>query len=293
MHKKLVLSSKSYNGKKIGVYGSVLQKDMFGLNRVLEPLALRIATTLELKQILNTGTTYFDLPNILPWSRTDEYVAYRKDRSELGSEIIWTSGRTGMEIRCVLKIPDIPINLKGNQISLQKIIGSVVFRSTSLLSFIQKDEREFLIEPNVDLLNQNNVRLINLGGQISKNNSCELEKRREFYDTPVGFLDDWGLPDADRPYRYDGRLSEMTYGSVLLRPYSGQMRDLFEYIFRSGDTGWHGNLGMGNGASNHPDFQRLSLHLDATGILYDDYDKDTVIGCAGWKSASSVVVLAK
>ena len=287
MHKELVLSSKSHSGKKIGVYGSVLQKDMFGLNRVLEPQALRIATTLELKQILNTGTTYFGLPNILPWSRTDEYVAYRKDRSELGSEIIWTSGRTGMEIRCVLKIPDIPMNRKGNQISLQKIPGSVVFRSTSLLSFIQKDEREFLIEPNVDLLNQNNVRLINLGGRIVKENNGE------FYDTPVGLLDNWGLPDSDRPYRYDGRLGPMEYGSILLRPYSGQFRQIYEYTFREGDTGWHGNLGMGNGSSNHPDFQNLSLHLDATGILYEDYDKDTVIACAGWKSASSVVVLEK
>lgn len=114
--------------------------------------------------------------------RTDEYGCYHRDpNAPLGKELFW------IEDGSVYKkiIPDVPVQFKGNEISLQKVVGMGIYPSISLLQIKQTDENEFTVSP---------ISLDAIAGKVRAMNFA-----RDIWAEP----DEHGFPDGDNPVSYD------------------------------------------------------------------------------------------
>ena len=182
------------------------QKEVFQLAKLLQPTE-RIMSVREHDRSIQSGA-YSSLP-VSSW-RCREYAFYRKDPgAELGSEIEWKEN--GVTYRNL--VPDIPVDVNGKTISLQKAKGMGVYSSIRLLDIRQEDAGLFVVfAERLDMV-VGKVRVVNFSGN----------------DLDFAFTDAIGLPLAngithsDDP---DTRIGSMTrnYGK---------------------STGWHGSIARG------------------------------------------------
>ncbi|MFH1221974.1 MAG: hypothetical protein V1492_02725 [Candidatus Micrarchaeota archaeon] len=116
------------------------------------------------------------------WHRTNEYGVYhRNPKAPLGKELLWIEEGVSYKIT----IPDVPVQFRGNEISLQKVVGTGIYPSTSLLQINQTGEKEFTVSP---------VSLDAIAGVVRAMNYA-----RGIWAE----LDEDGFPDGDKPSNAD------------------------------------------------------------------------------------------
>jgi hypothetical protein len=192
--------------------GSVTQMQMFSLCGRFNPEVEGIAKGKDIDDALNKSRIYAAVMGI-PGVRTDEYCLYHRDpAAPLCNELLWVEG--GVLYRKI--IPDVPVQFKGREISLQKVVGMGIYPSIGLLKGEQTDEKEFTVSPvSLDAI-AGKVRAMNMRGGCAE-------------------PDEFGFPDGDRP----GLVSSYTarYGYI--------KTDFFEtgVNFDEEATGYHGSFG--------------------------------------------------
>jgi hypothetical protein len=114
------------------------QIDVFRVQKLLDSSECML--TIEQHDSLLNSAAYAKHPNSV-W-RCRSYVAYQKDpAAPLGEKISWFEHPLTFEMR----IPDVPVKISGNEISLRKACGMVVYPSISLLEITQKDDNLFVV----------------------------------------------------------------------------------------------------------------------------------------------------
>ena len=115
------------------------QADVFQIAKLLHPPE-SIMTLRDYNLALRSGADEIVNPGLGMWLRCAEYVFFRIDPSApLGREIIWAEG----EATYRKLVPDIPVDVNGKNISLQKAAGMGVYGSIGLLKIEEKDRNLF------------------------------------------------------------------------------------------------------------------------------------------------------
>jgi hypothetical protein len=157
--------------------GSVTQMQMFNLHGRFNPEVEGIAKVKDVDDALNVRGIYAAIIGSRR-VRTDEYAVYHRDpTAPLGRELLWIEG--GVLYRKI--IPDVPVQFKGREISLQKVVGMGIYPSIGLLKGEQTDETEFTVSP---------VSLDAIAGKVRAMNFM-----RNDWAEP----DEYGFPDGDKP----------------------------------------------------------------------------------------------
>ena len=185
--------------------GSITQTQMFNLRGRFNPAVEGVAKVKDVDDALNISRIYAAVMGSR-WVRTDEYGVYHRDpTAPLGRELLWIED--GVLYRKI--IPDVPVQFKGREISLQKVVGMGIYPSIGLLKGEQTDENEFTVSP---------VSLDAIAGKVRAMNFM-----RDGWAKP----DEYGFPDGDK-------LSSMPSDTARY----GWVRTEFD----KEATGWHGSL---------------------------------------------------
>jgi len=186
--------------------GSVTQMQMFNPfpRGIFTPAVEGIAKVKDVDDALNKSGIYAAVMGSR-WVRTDEYGVYHRDpTAPLGRELLWIED--GVLYRKI--IPDVPVQFKGREISLQKVVGMGVYPSIGLLKVEQNDEKGFTVSP---------VSLDDIAGKVRAMN----------FMSGWAEPDEYGFPDGDKP----GSVSSDTARRGLVREH-----------FDNKATGYHGSL---------------------------------------------------
>lgn len=116
--------------------GGVNQIQLFWASRKLLPSESTI-TIRERDQIVQS-----DGHGEVRWCRCAEYAFYQKfPKTPLGQKITWIEGGSAYE----LQVPNMPVNVNGKEINLQKAVGLGVFSSIGLLDIKQEDIDRYVV----------------------------------------------------------------------------------------------------------------------------------------------------
>jgi len=187
--------------------GSVTQRQMFNPfpRGRFNPEVEGVAKVKDVDDALNKSRIYSAVIRSR-WVRTDEYGVYHRDpTAPLGRELIWIED--GLLYRKI--IPDVPVQFKGREVSLQKVVGMGIYPSIGLLKGEQTDEKEFTVSP---------VSLDTIAGKVRAMNFM-----RDGWAEP----DEYGFPDGDNPSSVSSDTAR--YGWVIT-----------DYDKKA--TGYHGSL---------------------------------------------------
>jgi hypothetical protein len=230
---------------------SVTQRQMFALSGKFDPKVEGVAKVKDVDDALNTSKIYTAIMGRV-WVRTDDYgFFHRNPEAPLGKELLWIEDGT------VYKkiIPDVPVQFKGNEISLQKVVGMGVYPSIGLLQIKQTDETEFTVSP---------VSLDAIAGKVRA-----MKFARGRWAEP----DEHGFPDGDRPSLPD-LFDTARYGWI---------RNDFDNLDKKA-TGYHGSFSRGlNGAILGFDFGDWRRYVDA----YGDWSLGSGVALVDHEAAST------
>jgi len=198
------------DGRPMRAIGSVTQTQMFNLHGRFNPRVEGIARVKDVDDALNVSGIHAAVIGSC-WVRTDEYGVYHGDpTAPLGRELLWVE--RGVLYRKI--IPDVPVQFKGREISLQKVVGMGIYPSIGLLKIEQADENEFTVSP---------VSLDAIAGKV---------RAMSFMRNGWAEVDEFGFPDRNRS---SSVLSDTArYGWV-------------RTDFHEKATGYHGSFGQGVG----------------------------------------------
>lgn len=123
----------------VGGKSTFSQTEMFQIAKLVQPPE-GIMTVGDHDDSISSGAYKGGIPSPAGW-RCREYGFYHKDTSApFGERITWIEGVNTYE----LLIPDVPVRVGGNEISLQKAAGVGIFDSIGLLE-IKQDENLFTV----------------------------------------------------------------------------------------------------------------------------------------------------
>lgn len=169
--------------------------------------------TLKEHDLAIQSNAYGGLKTDLPW-RCSEYGIYQKTRkAPLGKEITWIE----FDVAYKMLIPDVPVRVNGNEVSLQKAVGMGVYDSVGLLKIEQTGDRIFTVSVIDPAAVVGRVRVV------------------DFMENGWALTDETGIPLANMEVSPDNPDARM-----------GGIRS-FLSEFDADASGWHGSLSRGFG----------------------------------------------